>query len=156
MDVVTGFSVCLRANRSRCIGTVVERETILGIGSHHLVEAEPELVVPCVGLLGCGIHHNTARAVETNTVGDDRRLRSTLVNLGEEAADVVAFHVAVVNQVNPANLLGLANRLNFHALDDHIGPVGTLDGMQVAETLVLGHLLQVDSIGITLLEEVLL
>ena len=147
------MSLCTGLGRS--VGTIVERYAILGIGGHNLVETEPELVVPSVRLLSSSLDDDTTRTIHTNTIGNDRRLGSALGNLREEAAHVVAFHVAVVNQVDPANLLSLANSLELHALDSNISPVGTLDSVQVAETLVLRDLLQVNDVSVAFLIEVL-
>ena len=159
VDVVAGFGVCLRRNCGILLSTIVEAYAILSSCGYRFIEAEPELVVIVIGCLVASSNHNTARAVDTHTVGNlgVNHLSGIVTNvyLGKEAAHVVAFHVAVVDQVGPAYLLGLALTLNFHALDVNVCPVGSLDGVQMGKALLLDHQFQVDGVCVTVLREIL-
>ena len=138
----------LRGHILSNVGPVVERDAILRTNGHVLVEAEPELGVVVVSNLGGRIDNDTLAVVHTNLRRDGSgRRRSSRILLDEETADIVAFHVAVVDHVHPTNLHGLRTEFNFHAENGHVLPVGTLDGVQIGKAEVLHDLLQVDSIG---------
>ena len=159
MDVVAGLGVCLRSNSGILLSTIVEAYAILSSCGYRFIETEPELVVIVISRLVASNNHNTTRAINTHTVGNlgVDHLSGIVANvyLGEEATHVFTFHVAVVDQVSPAYLLGFALTLNFHALDGNVCPVGSLDGVQMGIALLLHHQFQVNGIGATVLREVL-
>ena len=154
VDVITRLHMRLCIDSSINSGAIVEFHTILRSLGKNFGQINPELRIPVLcGIVG-GLHHDATALVNTDTIIDDRRQHlSRRSLLGEEATHVVAFHVTVGDKVGPAHHLSLALAFEFHAGDGDICPVGTLDGMQVGEALLLCHFLQVNDVSLTLYSE---
>ena len=154
VDVITRLVMRLSIDSSINGRAIVELHAILGSFRKNLGEVDPELRIPVLcGIVG-SLHHDTTALVDTDTIIDDRRQHLGGGSLfGEEAAHVVAFHVTVGDKVGPSHHLGFALALKLHAGDGDICPVGTLDGMQVGEALLLGHFLQVDDVSLAINSE---
>ena len=139
--------MCL--SRGFCIGisSIVKRYTILCTGRNNLREAEPELVIPSVGLFLCCFNLNTTASINSFTIYDDRRLRIALIHFSEEATNIITFHITVDDKVSPTYSRRIFSLFHFHACHCHICPVGTLDTMQVTEALILDDCFNVNNIS---------
>ena len=148
--------MCLSSSSCILISTIIKTYAILSTSRHGLSKTEPELVIPRILNLISSLNHDTAATVYTNTILDLRGEGIAISNLCKEAAVVIAFHVTVGNDVVPTNRNSITSLFEFHSGYSNISPVGTLDSMQVTETLVLNDSLQVNNINIvTLGREVL-